>query len=79
MVFCNLVEKTDRTVTYAYGATPEDITGKFTFDFKEKSLNIIETPKTEDAPTRHIHRMLRANQKEFEAGRFKEKMSYETA
>lgn len=79
MVFCDFIEKTDETVTYAFGATPEDITGKFIFNFKEKTLEIVDDPKTEEAPIRHLHRLLRINQEKFEKGQFGKKLSYETA
>lgn len=79
MVFCDFIEKTDKTVKYAFGVTPEDVSGEFVFDFVEKKLDIIKAPKTEDAPIRHLYRLLRMNQEEFEKGNFKKKMSYETA
>ena len=79
MVFCNYIERTEDVVKYAYGATPEDITGLFAFDFIKKELKIIKPPTEDDAPIRHLHSLLRINQNLFDKGIFKEKMSYESA
>ena len=78
MVYCNLVEKTDHTVTYDFGGMVNDITGRFVFDFKNKHLEIVREPILEMAPIRHIHSLLRIHQKQFLSGLFKERISYES-
>lgn len=77
MVYCNLVEYDDRKVIYDFGGDIDDITGRFVFDYINSELDITKEPDVEMAPIRHIHRMLRMNQKGFTEGHFKEKMSYE--
>lgn len=77
MVYCNLVEYDNKRVVYDFGGDPDDITGRFVFDYIDSELSIDKEPEFEMAPIRHIHRMLRMNQDLFREGIFKEKMSYE--
>ena len=41
MVFCDYRSNTDKDVTYAYGASPEDITGVVTFHYKDDLIEIV--------------------------------------
>ena len=68
MVYCDLIKYDSNTVTYAFGADPRDITGRFVFNYQNSTLNIVKEPENGMVPIRHIHRMLRKNQPRFISG-----------
>lgn len=78
MVYCNYIKNNDESVTYAYGGTVEDISGEVTFHFVTDMIEIVKTPKTEDAPKRHIKRLYGMHKNNFLKGVFKEKIAYES-
>lgn len=55
MIYCHYISHTWDTVTYAYGATIDDITGVVVFHFwKEEGIEIIRKPERYVVLWRHI-------------------------
>lgn len=55
MIFCHYISHTWDTVTYAYGATIDDITGVVVFHvWKEEGIEIIRKPERYVILWRHI-------------------------
>ena len=78
MIFCNYQSNTNSTVTYRFGGTTNDITGLFVYDFVNKNLHVIEEPKKDYYPVRHLLRLIRSKQPQFEQKIFEENLSYES-
>ncbi|WP_194608772.1 hypothetical protein [Clostridium vitabionis] len=77
MVYCNLIEHNESTVTYAYGENISDITGEIVYDFKNNEINIITRPKKHPVLIRQAQSLFGGHRKEFLNGVFKEKIAYE--
>ena len=77
MVYCNYISNTNESVTYAYGARCDDITGEVIFDFGKDTIEVVKTPKMEEAPKRHIKSLYGKYSSDFKKGIFKQKISYE--
>lgn len=77
MVYCNLKENTETTVTYMYGATIYDITGELVFHFHEDKIEIVTPPKKAEVYIKYIKRLYGKQRENFKNGIFKEKISYE--
>lgn len=78
MVFCNYRSNTDKDVTYAYGASPEDITGVVTFHYRDDLIEIEKAPDKEEPPARHISWLYKKHRNNFKNGIFKKKISFES-
>lgn len=77
MVYCNYIRNSESSVTYAYGATVEDITGELVFDFKNDMIEINKDPEKGSVIPNHIKRLYGKYKKSFKNGLYPRKIAYE--
>lgn len=78
MIYCHYISHTWDTVTYACGATIDDITGVVVFHFwKEEGIEIIRKPERYVILWRHIQSVYHRYLEEFRCGVFLKKLARE--
>ena len=78
MIYCHYISHTWDTVTYAYGATIDDITGVVVFHFwKENGIEIVQKPERYVVFQRYIQSVYRRHLEEFRRGVFLKKFARE--
>ena len=78
MIYCHYISHTWDTVTYAYGATIDELTGVVVFHFwKEEGIEIIRKPERYVVLWRHIQSVYHRYLEEFRRGVFLKKLARE--
>ena len=77
MVYCILISHDEHSVSYAYGQTTADMTGKLVYDFKKNEIHIVNRPKVHAVLLDQMQSLFGGHRKEFLNGVFKEKIAYE--
>lgn len=77
MVYCKLLSKGEKYISYSIGALYDDLTGEIRIDTDGAGYEIIKQPKNEDVHSLFISKMLIKYQPLFSRGEAPEKMSYE--
>ena len=78
MIYCHYISHIWDTVTYAYGATIDDITGVVVFHFwKEEGIEIIRKPERYVILWRRIQSVYHRYLEEFRRGVFLKKLARE--
>lgn len=78
MIYCHYISHTWDTVTYAYGATIDDITGVVVFHiWKEDGIEIVQKPERYIVLQRYIQSVYHRHLDEFRRGVFLEKFARE--
>ena len=77
MVYCTYKGNTDKTVTYAYGDTYDDMPGELVFHFVDDVIEIVRKPENHIIFPRQINTLYGMHREEFKKGIFKEKIAYE--
>ena len=77
MIYCRLLSKNKKIISYSIGAVISDITGEIKIDIDGKRYEIIKQPQKEEVYPLFINKMLWKYRGEFNKGIIPEKMSYE--
>ena len=77
MVYCKLLSKNEKSITYSIGALCNDLTGEIEIDANGRGYEIIKQPQKEEVYPHFIDRMLVRYLNMFDKGTIPEKMSYE--
>ena len=78
MVFCDYKANTTDSATYAFGGTPEDISGEIVFHFRDRTFEIVKAPEKTKVWLKYIRSLYHKEMENFNKGVFREKISYES-
>lgn len=77
MIYCRLLSKNKKNISYSIGARSNDITGEIRIDSDGSGYEIIKQPEKEEVYPHFINKMLVKYGEMFKKGIIPEKMSYE--
>lgn len=77
MVYCNLERINGTKILYSVGGLVTDITGQVVVDYKTKEYNLVKKPENSTAYEYFLAKLFKREQKNYEKGVFRKKISYE--